>query len=286
MKRTFLLFFVISSFLIMPLINYAQSLYTQTGSDSTWNYIVKNDMIPIGSTSYAGITGSTIDVNQNHPEIRSSQYANRAIQEDIAIHTLGNATVPREDFHKWSRWYQEDGNTQVFRLFKGEINVRNDVYNKPRIEAELDNHSSGTKILNNADWVEWSGTYTIVEPVESNIFQIWSANDYVLMLQMSNTGKVQLNPRDQSGHKTMFENATGKSFDIRVRDYGTKYEVYLNDKLFYSRNYKAKYGSSRAAHFRWGIYASRLSGDHGGVPKNGMLFITGAQRKYSDENPK
>lgn len=282
-KKRYKVFLFFSISLLMSFSISAQSLYTKSGSDHTWDYIKSNNLIPIGSTSTAGIKGSTIDVNQNHSEISSSPYANRKIVDNMAIHTLGNATVPRKDFHKWTRWYQEDGNTQVFRLFKGEINVGNDVYYKPRIEAELKAHSKGVKINNGADWVEWSGTYTFVEPVEANIFQIWSNNDYVLMLTMKNNGTVQLNPRDQSGFKTILENGKGKSVHIRVRDYGNKYEVYVNGEKFYGRNYEAKYGSNRAAHFRWGIYASRKSGDHDGVPQDGMMFVTGAQRRYSND---
>ena len=108
----------------------AQSLYKKgPGNDPTWKYILDNKLIPVGKTSTAGITGTDIDVNQDHPLISSSPYANRKIQSGTAIHTLGNATVQKKDFHKWSRWYQEDGNTQIFRLFKGEINVRNKTQN-------------------------------------------------------------------------------------------------------------------------------------------------------------
>lgn len=259
----------------------AQSLFTKgPGKDLTWQQIKDQNKIP---TASGGLTGTDIDVNENHPLISSSPYANRKIQEGTAIHTIANGTVNKKDFHKWSRWYQEDGNTQVFRMFKGEINVGNDIYYKPRIEAELKAHSKGLNINNGADWVEWSGTYTFVEPVEANIFQIWSNDDYVLMLVMKNDGRVQLNPRDQSGFKTILENGKGKSVHIRVRDYGNKYEVFVDGEKFYSRNYTAKYGNSRAAHFRWGIYASRKKGDHGGVPKDGMMFVTGAQRRFSNE---
>lgn len=256
----------------------AQSLYTQNGSDPTWNYIMNNNLIPVGSTSTAGITGSTIDVNQNHPEITSSPYKDRAIQQNMAIHTLGNATVNRSNFYKWSRWYQEDENTQVFRLFKDEINVRNDVWYKPRIEAELTNHVTGSTVANGANWAEWSGTYTVINPVKSTIFQIWgnSSGAIPLMLHMENDGRIRYNPRQGgSGWKTMIQDATGKSFHIRVRDYGNKYEVYLNNALFETRTYNR---GNVGGHFRWGLYHS---GD--AVAADFMMFVTGAQLKYSND---
>ena len=256
----------------------AQDLYTKSGSDLTWQQVKDQKKIPSAS---GGLTGSDIDVNQDHPLISSSPYKDRAIQDNTAIHTIANSTVPRSNFNKWTRWYQEDGNTQVFRMFKGEINVGNDIYYKPRIEAELKSHSKGTKINNGAEWVEWSGTYTFVEPVQANIFQIWSNKDVVLMLNMENDGRVRLNPRDQSGFKTILQNGKDKSVHIRVRDYATKYEVFVDGKYFYGRNYASE--SERVAHFRWGIYASRNKGDFGGVPQDGMMFVTGAQRRYSND---
>ncbi|WP_299313159.1 carbohydrate-binding protein [uncultured Aquimarina sp.] len=257
----------------------AQSLYTQSGSDDpTWNYIMDNNLIPVGSNSTDGITGSTIDVNQDHSLISSSPYKNRVIQEETAIHTLGNSTVQRSSFHKWSRWYQEDGNTQVFRLFKDEINVRNDVWYKPRIEAELKDHVTGSTIKNGADWVEWSGTYTVLDPVKCTIFQIWGSGSSAipLMLHMENDGRIRYNPRQGgSGWKTMVQDATNKSFHIRVRDYGNKYEVYLNGALFESRNYNR---GSGGGHFRWGLYHSGEA-----VAKDFMMFVTGAQMRYSND---
>jgi len=40
---------------------FAQALYTQTGTDFTWQYILENHLIPTNQTSYTGITGSDID---------------------------------------------------------------------------------------------------------------------------------------------------------------------------------------------------------------------------------
>jgi hypothetical protein len=251
---------------------FAQALYTQTGTDVTWQYILDNNLIPTNQTSYAGITGSDIDVNQDHTAISSSPYKDRAIQNDIAIHTLGNETVPRADFPKWSRWYQEDVNTQIFRLFKDEINVRNTTWYKPRIEAELKDHTTGSTVNNNAEWAEWSGTYTIVKPVNAEIFQIWGSPDVVLMLHMKSSGEIQYNPRDGSGFRTMVANATGGSFNVRVRDYGNRYEVYLNDVFFAGRNYTR---TSGGGHFRWGIYHSGAA-----VANDCMIFVTGAQRAF------
>ena len=82
-------------------------LYTRRDSDPSWSSILEEKQIPIGKNSYTGITGSIIDVNNEGVE--KGPHALRPIDSEINIHTPGNSLIPRRDFHKWSRWYQEDG---------------------------------------------------------------------------------------------------------------------------------------------------------------------------------
>jgi hypothetical protein len=86
--------------------------YTKTGTDRTWAQILADKAIPINVNSTKGITSSTINVNNSVVEV--GPYANREIPSAINIHTVGNSVIDRGDFAKWSRWYQEDGNTQVY----------------------------------------------------------------------------------------------------------------------------------------------------------------------------
>lgn len=265
----------------------AQSLYTKESgcTDPPWKNNVEKKLKK-GSTSTNGVKGCDIDVNQCHPEISSSPYANRAIEPGVAIHTLGNSTVERKDFHKWTRWYQEDGNTQVFRLFKDEINVRNSVSYKPRIEAEFIDHVNGTKVYNDAKYAEWTGTYTVIKPPKQsvNIFQIWGSNNYALMLELRPGGKIVLNRRYGAGTKTMINNATGKSFEITVRDYGTKWEVYLNGEFFDDKDLTKSDTPKRnmKSHFRWGMYHSDKK--DGPIAADCMIFVTGARFRYSNQS--
>ncbi len=260
-SSTFLLFFCAYSFGIN-----AQELYTKSGSDQPWETIIKNKQIPVGSNSTKGITGSTINVKNELVE--KGPYANQAIESNIAIHTVGNGTIPRQDFDKWSRWYQEDGNTQIFRLHKGEYNVRNSRQGAPRIEAEskLTWDEGGNK------WHEWVGTYTIVKAHEASLFQIFAdpvgvrGGTGIMMIEMRDNGDVFWNKRDGQVRKTFLTNAEGKSFDVRVRDNGYTYELYINGELFETNSIKRE---SRT-HFRWGMY----SGDN--MKHEAMIFVTGA----------
>jgi hypothetical protein len=99
----------------------AEPLFSQAGSDPSFADI--SGKLPHGSNSNGGMTGSKIQVNRGLVE--AGPDAAKPIPHDIKIHTLADSAIPRKDFPKWSRWYQEDGQTQVFRLFKGETNARN-----------------------------------------------------------------------------------------------------------------------------------------------------------------
>jgi len=138
-------------------------LLTQSGSHSSFSEILKSGALPKGENSKRGVKGSVIQVNRQLVE--PTPESRQPIPQAIKIHTLGNSAIPRGDFPKWSRWYQEDGSTQIFRLFKGEENLRNALENAARVEAFSEvNWERGR-------WHEWSGAYTIVKPHGAAIFQ-------------------------------------------------------------------------------------------------------------------
>ncbi|MCU0784154.1 MAG: hypothetical protein MUF81_08955, partial [Verrucomicrobia bacterium] len=175
---------------------------------------------------------------------------------------LGNSVIPREDFKKWSRWYQEDGRTQVFRLFKGETNVRNTRANAARIEA-FSNVS-----WKRGAWHEWSGTYTIIKPHGAAIFQAKNnIHDWSVQINMNATGDVILNHR-RAEDKVIATDMVGKPFHIRVRDNGQDYEVYLEGQKVGEGSYARPEGTTG---FRWGMYVGHSEVDH-----DAMIFVSGA----------
>jgi hypothetical protein len=108
--------------------------YIQYGNDPVWaDVLASGALSPIGTPTTIGYAGSKIDVNNTAVETTSD--SRRAIPQNIKIHTIGNTYVGRTYFSNWSRWYQEDGYTQVFRLFKNEINTANSEADRARIEA-------------------------------------------------------------------------------------------------------------------------------------------------------
>jgi len=239
---------------------FSESLFTQQGSDPSFDEVVKGGKLTQGKNSKTGVTGSTIDVDNKLVEVTPE--AKRPIPKAIKIHTLGSSSIPREDFKKWSRWYQEDGSTQVFRLFKGEVNVRNARENAARIEAFSDLHwTLGA-------WHEWSGTYTIIKPHGAAIFQAKNnINDWSVQINMNSKGDVMLNHR-RGEDKVIATGMEGKPFRIRVRDNGLNYEVYLEDKKVGEGSYARPAGTTG---FRWGMYLGKNA-----VSNEAMIFVSGA----------
>lgn len=240
----------------------AQDLYTQDGTDPTWQELLDAEAISIGENSTAGILGSTIDVNNELVE--QGPNADRPIEDAIQIHTVGNSFISRPFFSRWSRWYQEDGNTQVMRLFKGEENVRNDRPQAARIEA-----FSALNWKRSDTWHEWVGTFMIVKPHRSSIFQVFNwANEWAMNLEMEDNGDIVLNHRRHKPDKLLARSMTGKRFHVRIRDNGHDFEVYFNGKFIDSGFYDRPEGNTS---FRWGMYVGGADVRH-----DAMMFVTGA----------
>lgn len=243
---------------VFPNVN---ALYTQTGSDPSFDSLIDDGTIPQGYNSTKGVTGSVVNVNNGLLEPCSER--NNGIPQTIRIHTLCNSTIGREHFPRWTRWYQEDGKTQIFRLFKGEHNVRNDRPDAARIE------SFSTIGWSKGDgWHKWSGTYTIIKPHECAIFQAKnSINDWGIMLNMTDDGDILLNHRRHKEDFIIAENMTGIPFDITVWDNGREYKVYLNGEFVDDGYYDRPEGKTG---FRWGMYDGTITHD-------AMLLVTSAR---------
>ena len=243
---------------------FAEELYKQKGGDPSFEEVLRGGMLPKGQTSRHGVTGSKIEVN--HKLVEARPEAKHGIPRDIRIHTLGNSVIPRADFKKWSRWYQEDGNTQVFRLFKGETNVRNSRELAARVEA------FGNLKWKRGEWHEWNGIYTIVKPHGAAIFQAKNGEEtaWSVQINMNSDGDVYFSPRRKPRVK-IASNMTGKPFHIRVRDNGHDYEVFLDGKKVGSGSWNRPEGETG---FRWGMYVGGNEMKH-----DAMIFVSGVTMK-------
>lgn len=223
-----------------------------------------------------GYSGTVIDVNNELVE--GGLYGTLGTEDDLRLHTLANSTIPQGSFGNWSRWYQTDGATQIFRLFPGEENVRNSRPLAARVEA-FDANTGWN--VSDGEWHDWVGRYTIIKPINAAIFQAKDNDDeaWSVHLNMNQDGRVSLTHRrplaGQPKTETLIENAIGQPFDVRVRDNGLDYEVYLNDQSQpfatgqYVRNDEP--GDNSDTRFRWGIYVGAKE-----VESEAMIFVSHA----------
>ncbi len=223
-----------------------------------------------------GYAGTTIDVN--NALVEGGLYGDFDIQPNLNFHTLASSSINQNAIGNWSRWYQTDGKTQIFRLFPGEENVRNSRPLAARIEA-FDTHTGWN--VDDGEWHEWVARYTIVKPINAGIFQAKDTDDddWSVAINMSETGKVSVTNRrpleGQAKTQTLVENAIGQPFDIRIRDNGLDYEVYFGSQTQpfaagqYVRNDEP--GDNTDTRFRWGIYVGSNP-----VPTEAMIFVSHA----------
>lgn len=258
----------------------SNQLVTIEGKDLPFEELLKNGTIKAGERFFKGkVPGSKVRVNLELLEKQVGKLG--PIPKAIGIHTQASGGISRKDFPNWTRWYQEDGNVAVMRLFKGEQNVRSGTGadgSPGRIEA----YAPGIKVAP-AAWHEWEGTYTIIKPVGGCIFQLMHEGSlWPMHIDMSASGDIHfLRRRAEPGLERTIpiaQNMTGKSISIKVRANGTDYEVYQKSPLD-ARPWKlVTKGSGPKAEenkiqFRWGMYCGSKKGHT--VPNDAMILVTG-----------
>jgi hypothetical protein len=238
--------------------------FTQRGTDPTFQELVDRGKLPEGKNTKVGVTGSSVSVNRKLVEALPE--AKNPIPRDIKLHTLLNSAIARNDFGNWTRWYQEDGNTQIFRLFKGEENRRN----ARDLAGRVETFSIEKWTESDHQWYEWSGIVTAIKPTGS-IFQAKALIEGpAVMINMNDKGDVVFNPR-RGKDSVVAKNMIGKPFHLRVRDNGKNYEVFLNEKQVGTGEYHRPQSPTS---FRWGMYVGDRPISH-----DAMILFSGVTIK-------
>lgn len=268
--------------------NDPSDFYTRTGTDPSFQELVDDGIVVPGERFHPGpVYGSIINVN--HAALEQQTGPHGPIAQAIRIHTQNHGSVQRGNFPNWTRWYQEDGNVQVLRLFEGEQNVRDGIGpdgSPGRIEAFVPYFA-----LEPDTWAVWEGTYTIIEPLGSVIFQLFHDGGqlWAFHLRMTSTGRITFNRRrDIPWHPTnitIAENMVGRSISFRVRANGYNYEVFKKipgedpDWVPVTTGHYEQAVDDRIS-FRWGMYVGSQQGQS--VSKDGLLFVSGANRSVEE----
>ena len=235
-------------------------LFTQTGSDLPFKDLKSRGRLTREQAGAAGVGGSRIRVNRE--AVEAMPEAKRRIEPEIKLHTLLNSAVPRKDFGRWSRWYQEDGHTQVFRLFRDEVNLHGSRALAARVEAFSEVQWDASE----GAWHEWNGVVTAINPVGMNLQVKNSENDWAVAVSVGSNGDVRLNHR-RGEDRVVARNMIGRPFLLRVRDNGVDYEVYLDGTRAGDGRFPRPKGKTT---FRWGMYVGANE-----VRQDAMIFFSG-----------
>ncbi|QIA65475.1 hypothetical protein GT360_18220 [Vibrio astriarenae] len=234
--------------------------YQQDGTDPTWSQVLSTDALkPLQTFTSQGVDGSRITINRE--KVETGPYGNRPINSEenqYRIHTVGHPSITQDQFHLWSRWYQEDGNTQIFRLFKDEENVSN----KRKLAARVEAFSPEARWLPEPGvWHEFSARFNVLKsagcstkPGKEHYCSLFQAkgnnvDHWSVMLRVHGDGSLWFYPRGGK-HTKIRDNVIGQPFDMKVRDNGLDYEMYIDGDLVGT-------GQSLRTEeigFRWGIY--------------------------------
>ena len=236
-----------------------------------WDDLKAN--LTIGTNTNGPAYGSTIAVN--HVVINSdptdTSVTARPIPNTMMIHTPTSTYIGRRYFHLQSRWYQEDKNTQIFRMFPGDDNVANARALSPRVEA-----FNNVGWRRGSGWYEFSARYTFVSLRAACVFQIkhnndlWSMQLVVNYHQATDTWSlVYKKLNDAAATNVVQTDILNKSFDVRVLDDGTYHKVYINNELRL-QGYMARRLDTDVNKARWGFYSPGSAMD-----REVMLFVTG-----------
>ena len=254
-------------------------LHTCEGTDPSFATLLEGGGFKPGERFADGpVPGSRVDVNNELLEKQTGKTG--PIPKDIGLHTQISGGINRKDFTKWTRWYQEDDNIQVFRLFKGEQNVRGGT-GKDGSPGRVETFSKALVVAPGA-WHEWEGTYTVIKPLNACVFQLMHEGSlWPFHIEMSEKGDLSFlhrrAARGQEREIAMAGNMVGKSLRIKVRANGTDYEVYQKSPLdpgdwrFVAKGSFTPAKDNKIS-FRWGMYAGSKKGES--IKNDALIFVT------------
>ncbi|WP_068259790.1 GEVED domain-containing protein [Rubripirellula obstinata] len=248
-------------------------LYTVNGTDRTFQELLDDEALRPGGNWAGGVRGSEIDVNNAILEQGIPNHV--SIPQNIRAHTLNASVVTRPNFDNITRWYQEDGKTQIYRVFEGEQNVRNNREYAARIETFAD---AGTAV-----WNDFSVRYTIMKGESMSLFQNKQNSDASWGLHVGMTPEGDIHYTHRRNHDggnrrfTLAEDMIGKSFEMMVRDNGHDFELYFNGELI-AKNFHERPG--RDFSWRWGPYRGARPMEH-----DVLVFVNNLQMRENTSSP-
>lgn len=278
------------------------------GQNSTSNFNPSWSTITNGisrSTNTAEASALVRDVRSGAINTRGTRVSVR--NRDFEVTSTGRRSVIADSEIRWhnpfgnnfrdpgfSRWYQKDGNTQVFRIFPGDENLVGGRIGAGRIEAFVDNPL--TTLGNDGQTVTFSARFHVAQHNSSRRVMIFQSkgratnNNYrqdggsrvpawgVAMFAETN-GDIVLIERNPVFSQNVVQDTgfdVGESFNLRVVDDGFNYRAFINNKLTASGSWER--GDTPTVQ-RWGAYVQ--GGANGILTGNNrnpfVVYVSGAR---------
>ncbi len=255
-----------------------------SGSDPSWATVraaLNNNAVDNGP-----VKGTRVNVDNAAVE---TSIGNRTIVTGFALHIPCNSAVSFGSRDNFTRWYQEDGKTQVFRMFQNDENSRSDKRGAARVEVFANN--------NNFDYGDnrtniWSARYRLVEHPANESYAIFQSkavdsdnpneerDSWSVQLNISKTGALVIDERREAD-LTVYPNVIGRSFNAEIRDDGRKYVVYIDGVKRAEGSFERL--NSLPTTFRWGMYFGQINpskNSDGKITASGgraIMYVSGAQ---------
>jgi autotransporter-associated beta strand protein len=237
---------------LLPSATAQAQYFTDTGSPANPDWSAILPTLNNGTADPGPVYGSVINVNNALAEV--GLYGNRSISAGtLRIHIPCNTSS--SNLGNFTRWFQTDGNTQVFRMFVNDENTATARDGSTRSEAFTQSQWATA----DAATYEWTGRYTIAARQQgAAIFQVKNTdNDWAVQLNITSTGALIVNNRRNAGDVTVtnpdgsVKDFDGKAFDVRIHDDGLNYKVWIDGTLYADNFYSRPTGGTQ---FRWGMY--------------------------------
>ncbi len=269
-------------------------LYRIRGADTPVGELIEDGSIVVGQRMGSGpVPGARVVVNHRRLEELTGRLPDMDRSRIRGIqHFSGHGN--RRNMDIWGRWYQEDGNTQVFRVHEGDWQFRDpdpDDARPGRIEA----YTNSTAI-EEGTWLEWEGTITIIEPHAGVMFQLFHEGPQLwsFHLLMGSNGDINFHRRrDEPGKERRIlvaENRVGRPIRLKVRSNARDYEIYKKEPMSdgaweFVTDGSYQRGRDNKVQFRWGWYMGQRPRG-GRVRNDAMYFVSGTTVRTSSEGPR
>jgi hypothetical protein len=220
-------------------------------------------------------------VNVDNAGVETTAVARRSFDTGFKIHNPANSGISYESRNNFTRWYQEDGSTQVFRLFQLDENNSSARPGAARSEAFAADDSF--EYSNNRTNI-WSAHYHMVSRANEgfSIFQSkasdssdpnvhYVSDGWSVQLNINAQGRLLINERRESDLVVYDRDMTGQGFDVEVHDDGKNYIVFIDGVKKASGSYARHPGLKTT--FRWGMYLGSDIVNQG----TAIMYVSGAR---------